>query len=246
MKISAYIIDDEPIYIEILRKILVNNFHQINLLGFANNLEKGLLDINRLNPNLLFLDVNVGESEIFEIVRNFQSESYIIFVSSNEKYAIRAFRFDAIDFLLKPIDKDICISAINKALNRFLLQNNQEAKNSWTNNVLSISYLDRVELIYVDELLYCNSDGRYTIFHLLDGRELVASRYLREFDWFFDKHSHFFRISRSHIVNFKFVSKIIKKDGLQCVFKNGAILGVARRKFSELNNYLNSISVLNS
>lgn len=248
MKLSAYIIDDEPIYINILRKIISNSFSQIEVVGHSTNLDDALDSVNQLNPDILFLDVNIGNREIFDVLHSLHTNSHLIFISSDQKYALNAFRYDAVDFMLKPIVKDICVSAINKAINKIesnksFLNQDFFFNNDWTRNFISISFMDRLEIIHVDEILFCNAEGRYTRFRLKDGRQLVSSKNLAEYNTFFSLHACFLRVSRSSVVNFKFISKVVKKDGMHCVFNDGSIVSVARRKYNELNKFLNTLGV---
>lgn len=245
MKLSAFIIDDEPIYVKILTRIIANNFSQIKIVGHSANLDDSILLVNRLNPDILFLDVNLGRRKIFEVVNRFESNSQLIFMSSDIQYAANAFRYDAVDFVLKPIEKDVCISAISKVLNKINIKHTVDYEQymgmELAYEFLCISYLDRFEVFKVDEILYTIADGRYTRFVLTDGRQLVSSKNLGDYSSFFDHNTCFLRISRSCIININYLSRVIKKDGMHCVFKNGMSVPVSRRKYQDISRFLNNL-----
>lgn len=248
MKLRAYIIDDEPIYISILTKIITNNFSQIEVVGSSTQLE-GIFDsVNKLDPDILFLDVNIGDKEIFDALHALQTNPHIIFISSQQKYALKAFRYDAIDFMMKPIVKDVCVSAINKAINK--IESNKAVLNqsflmnsSWTRNFISVSFMDRLEIVHIDEIIQCRAEGRYTRFMLKGGRQLISTKYLSEYSAFFDLHACFLKVSRSNVINFKFITKVIRKDGMHCVLNDGSVVPVARTRYKEFNKFLNSLGL---
>jgi two-component system LytT family response regulator len=110
---------------------------------------------------------------------------------------------------------------------------------NWKENFICISYMNRFEIINVEELLSCNAQGRCTEFKLIDGRRLISSKNLSEYDSFFELHNSFVKVSRSCVINFKFLKTVIKTDGMQCILADGTAIAVARRKYSEVIKLLN-------
>ncbi|UPT71093.1 MAG: LytTR family DNA-binding domain-containing protein [Flavobacterium sp. JAD_PAG50586_2] len=214
----------------------------------AHGIDDAIAVINLHNPELLLLDINLGEREVFEIFREIHCTPQIVFISSEGKYALNAFRYDATDFVLKPINREILISAISKAISRLEQQRQfvEMGYSIWSmNNTLksfiTVSSVDRHEIIKIQDIMHCSSEGRYTTFHLNDGRDVVACKNLSEYEHIFEKQPFFVKISRSQIVNFEYVARVNKKNGMYCEIKDGVMIPVARRKYTELNKFLSEL-----
>jgi two-component system LytT family response regulator len=244
---KTIIVDDDPVNIILERKIIKKYFPQIDIVAEAHGIDDAIAAINLHSPELLLLDINLGEREVFEIFREIHSTAQIVFISSEGRYAVNAFRYDATDFVLKPINKEILISAISKALNRLQQQRQvfEMGYSIWSmaspKSFITISSVERHEIVKIRDIMYCSSEGRYTIFNLNDGRKLVACKNLSDYEHIFEKQPFFIKISRSQIVNFEYVSRVNKKNGMYCEIKDGIMIPVARRKYPELNKFLSEL-----
>ncbi|PJE41710.1 MAG: hypothetical protein CUR32_07690 [Flavobacterium sp.] len=243
---KTIIVDDDPLNILLEQKIISEHFPQLNIVAKATGISDAIAAITVHSPELLLLDVNLGEREVFEIFNEVHCTAQIVFVSSEQKYALDAFRYDATDFVLKPYAKEVLVSAISKAVKRLEQQRQfYEMEHAyWTGNkrdFITISSVERHEIVKIKDIMYCSSEGRYTIFNLVDGRSLIATKNLCEYEEILERHASFFKISRSQIVNFEYVSRVNKKNGMYCEIKDGKMIPVARRKYFELNRFLNGL-----
>jgi two-component system LytT family response regulator len=241
---KAIIADDEIININIITKLLNNNFVEIEIVACATSVEEIITMAEIHNPHILFLDINLGDKEVFEALNLLHTSAEIIFISSEQQHAIKAFRYDAADFVLKPITKEIFITAVTKVLQKLKLFQPQlddlrgKALPFYEKQFITISSLDKHEIFKTKDILYCMADGRCTAFHLIDGRKIHSSKNLTEFDYLLKRHPYFIKISRHYLVNFEYVKRIIKKGGPFCEFIEGSVVPISRRKLIELNKMI--------
>lgn len=239
--LSAVIVDDESIVIEVIRRILTQNFFELNIVGHAKNIDDAKNLINKYHPDVLFLDVQVGNRESFELVKDLHYPHEKIFLSSNREYAYNAFTHNATGFILKPVNKQELITTVAAALakikNSCPVPEHSESQKLYK-DFIAVSSLDSYEIIKLTELVCCTAEGKYTHFRLKNGRKILSSKHLGAYSNLLEHNRSFFRVSRSHIINFDFVVRVIKKYGLQCELSDGTIVSVSRRKTLEFNNYL--------
>jgi two-component system, LytTR family, response regulator len=239
--LSAIIVDDEPIVVEVIRKILAQNLLELNIVGHATDLDDAKNLIIKYCPDILLLDVEVGNRKSFELVKDLNYPHEKIFLSSNREYAYNAFMYNAAGFILKPVNKHELITTVAAAMakikNNFPVPEHAEGQRSFK-DFIAVSSLDSYEIIKLNELMCCTAEGKYTHFRLKNGRKILSSRHLGAYSNLLEHNRSFFRVSRSHIINFDFVVRVIKKDGLQCELSDGTIVSVSRRKTLEFNNYI--------
>ena len=171
----------------------------------------------------------------------------LIHISRSKEFAYDAFKNNAIDFLLKPLDANILIISLYKAIKHIemesVYQNDTIGKIKSINTLqqnfefVAIASVDRIELLKIDEIVFCKADGKYTEFYGSNSMKMVSSRNLGEYTSSFD--GNFFRIHHSYIVNIRHLIKIIKKDGLYCELSNGYVLPVAKRRQEEFIKFIN-------
>lgn len=244
MMYKAIIADDEIININILKKLLSNNFIEIEIVGCATNVDELIEMVEFHNPHILFLDINLGDKEVFEALNLLHTSAEIIFISGEKNHALKAFRYDAVDFVLKPVSKEILITAVYKVIQKLKLKQSQrdeiEEKNQnfYNKQFITISSMDKHEIFKTKDILYCMAEGRCTAFHLIDGRKIHSSKNLTEFDYLLKRHPYFIKISRHYLVNFEYVKRIIKKGGPFCEFIEGSVVPISRRKLIELNKLI--------
>ena len=233
--INTLIIDDEVQSRESLRSYLNIYCPDVNLVDEAENVENGIRKIKKYKPDLVFLDVQMPDGTGFDLLNRFPERNFkTIFVSAYDQYAIKAFKFSAIDFLLKPVSSDELISAIKKLdlthevrlLNKkidLLLQNRGSFKK------IALPSMDEILFVQISDIVRCESDANYTVFHLKDGQKKVVSRTLKEYDEMLSGMG-FCRVHHSQLVNLSYVTKYIKGEGGQLVLNNDDVIDVARRR----------------
>lgn len=196
---------------------------------------EALKKIKELQPDLLFLDVQLPDGSGFDILELLPNLNFnIIFVSAYDKYAINAFKFSAIDYLLKPVEPDLLVRAIEKSKKEDQLKSMEGKLNvllSNKNNVekIALPSSNGLELIKLNDIIYCQADSNYTIFHLIGGEKILVSRSLKEYDDILSQQG-FFRIHQSYLIKLSYVKKYVKGEGGTVILENGKELDVSRRR----------------
>jgi two-component system LytT family response regulator len=248
MPINAIIITVEKDTLTILKKFEEENFMIIKIIGDAISIIDGINIIKLTKPDVIFLDIVLKDDLFFEMLEQLEfSIPKLIFISEQEHYALKAFKHNAIDFILKPIDFNTIILAVYKAIKRIEMERSYQNQkindinilNSFgqTNEYVAVSSLDKIELIHMSEIIFCKADGKYTYFFMLDGKKIMSSRNLGEYNNILDN-NYFFRIHHSYIINLRHIIKISKKDGYFCEFSNGTVLPVAKRRQDDFNKFI--------
>jgi two-component system LytT family response regulator len=246
--INAIIITEENDTLMILKKFEEENFMIIKLIGDAVSIIDGIDIIKLTKPDVIFLDIIFKDDALIEMLEQLEfSIPKLVFISANENYAVKAFKHNAIDFILKPIDFNAIILAVYKVIKiREMERSYQDQKINEINNLnsfnrpnefVAVSSLDKIDLIPMSEIVFCQADGKYTSFLLLDGKKIMSSRNLGEYSTLLDP-NYFFRIHHSYIINIRHISKISKKEGYFCELSNGVSLPIAKRRQEDFNKFI--------
>jgi two-component system LytT family response regulator len=240
---KAIIIDDEPDAIKSLSIMITDFCQNIEIIGTANSALAGIKQINKLSPELVFLDVEMPDGTGFDLLdsipnRNFQ----LIFTTAYEHYAIRAIRTHAIDYLMKPIDIDELIKAetnINEnahlnssARNTNLVQTFKEDKLT----KIPISMKNEYLLMELDDIYFIKSDGSYSIIHT-HKRNYTTSKNLKHYENLLNENG-FLRVSNSHLINTKKIEKYLREDGGVIKLSNEAKIAISRNRKERLKRHL--------
>jgi len=221
--IAAVIIDDEQHCTERLVHLINNRFSaEISIKGTADNIEDGFKLINGLQPQLVFLDVRIREFTGFDLLDKYLNIPFqVIFVTAYEQYAIKAFKFSAIDYLLKPVDADDLKQAIKRVRERLdkqlqterfeLLFQNMRQMNQPVPRI-AVPTINGLEIVNVNDIVRCQGDSNYTLIYMNGKKELMVAKTLKEFENLLSGY-HFFRIHQSHLVNLAFIKSYHKGKG---------------------------------
>lgn len=248
-KIKAIMVDDEVNNTDLLSHFLSKYCPVVDCIGIANTKQDGLDLINKREPELIFLDIMLDEGTGFDLLEGLNYSKYkVIFVTAFDDHAIKAFKYNALDYILKPIDIEQLILAVNKAFKE--IENEvftekvqiQQTYKSITNNALpnhliAIPSTNKIDFVKVENIIYLKSEGRYTIFHLIDKQQIVATKNLGEYESLLDA-SMFFRVHHSYIVNLTHVKSINKSDGNYCELPNNISIPIAKRRQDQLHKFL--------
>lgn len=241
---KAIIIDDELSGREVLKKLIEKNCPDVTIMHTLNSIETGLAAIKEDKPDLVFLDIQMPNGSGFDLLNKLKKIDFeIIFVTAHDNYAIKAFKYSAVDYLLKPIRVAELIAAVNKARIdiesgrknenlKFLSEKVSPAKKGFLNNKILLPSMGGYHITDVAEIAYCKSESNYTNFHFLNGKNILVSKTLKEFESILLE-NNFFRIHRSYIINLDYIAKYNKGKGGEVVMKDGAILEVSREKKDE-------------
>ncbi|MBL7831937.1 MAG: response regulator transcription factor [Saprospiraceae bacterium] len=243
--ISAILIDDEEHCLKTLSWNLNEFCPEIKILGTANNGKEGLNLINQLNPDLVFLDIEMPVMNGLEMLAKFDKINFkVIFTTAYNEYAIKAIKLNAIDYLLKPIDKDDLrtaiskLSAINSELTSRKIQNLKYNMSVSTDlQRITVGTFEGVQFFDLKEITFLEADSNYTMLHFFDGTKILSSRTLKEYEEILPQES-FFRCHHSFIVNFRYIKKYIKGEGGEIELSNGLKIAVSRRKKQEFIDWI--------
>lgn len=235
------IIDDEPTLRESTKTLLSIYCPDIVVKGEAGNVKQGISLIRELKPELVFLDIELPDGTGFDVIHSFPDRDFaVIFITGHNEYAIKAFKFSAIDYILKPIDPDDLERAVNKAKKTFnqkeaLLHQKALKANLEVDKPKRIVLKDAetIYLVNVSEIIRCESNDNYTRFYLSDNRKILISSTLKDFELMFSD-MDFFRCHQSHLINLKYFDKYDKREGGTIHLKDGSIIPLATRKREQL------------
>lgn len=246
--IKAFVLEENEDSLQQLKKFAEDNAIIITLCGFSDSIKNGISQIKEQKPELLFMNPTASNLADFGFLKelNFNLPK-IIFISDEKALAYDAYRFNAIDFLLKPLEFNDLIVSVYKAIktiemevsfqNQKLFQINAINMASHSSEFLAISFVDKIELIKIDEIVFCKAEGSYTEFYMKNGARFLSSKNLGEYKDILPI-AYFFRIHHSYVINIKHIVKINKKDGLYCEFTNGISLPIAKRRQEEFVRFI--------
>jgi two-component system, LytTR family, response regulator len=239
--INAIIIDDEAKGRVALREKLLAYCPQIKIIAEAANGQEALLLIQHYKPQLIFLDIEMPRMNGFEMLNELTEKNFhIIFTTAYDQYAIRAIKYAAFDYLLKPIDIEELKTAVEKLSNtenketkkqvELLQQNMQHPKKQL--HKLAIPTLDGLLFYDINNIIHLEANSNYTYIHLTNKTKITASKTLKEFEELLPE-DIFFRTHHSHLINLNYIKRYIKGDGGQIELQNGTYVDVSRRKKDE-------------
>ncbi|MBB6370469.1 LytR/AlgR family response regulator transcription factor [Chryseobacterium shigense] len=252
--INAVIIDDDANLREGMKEMLKLYAPDIILLGEAESVKSGIELIENKKPEIVFLDILMNDGTGFDILeqlneRQGQISAHVIFITAHEKFAIKAFRFSALDFLLKPVDPDelknviIKIKEIQHRSNthkhiELLLDNISRKTESFKKIALSTS--EGIHLFEIKDIIRCESEDNYTEFYIKNHKTVIISKTLKEYEELLGDHG-FERIHQSHLINLNELKSYIKKDGGFVIMSDGSKLPVSQRKKEKLQEQINRL-----
>jgi len=249
--ISALIIDDEEDCIEGLQNLLVNAHENlVEVVGSAKTVRDGIEAIAILKPDLVFLDVQIGDKTGFDLLRALPEIAFeIIFTTAFEKFALKAIKFSALDYLLKPIDVDELDIALMKLLNEksrkntadkidLLLQNTKKSDDLFKKII--VPTITGFEFIEIANIIRCESDNNYTTIYIKDKQRMVVSKTLKDFEELLSNYS-FFRIHNSHLINLSYIKSYNKGKGGSVILTDGTEVEVSSRRKDDFITRLSAL-----
>ena len=230
-----------PQALQVLQSDLNDLFPDIQIIGTADSVVSGAKLLRQQQPDLLFLDIMLGDGTGFDLLEILPKiTSKIIFVTAYEEHAIRAFRFAAIDYLLKPINPDDLKAAVLRARQQIarpaesidILKATMKSPDTLPTRI-TLHTQERIAVVNIDDIIRCESDGNNTIFMLASGEKIFVTKTLKQFATLFEQHT-FYRTHQSHLINTKHIQEYIRKEGGYIKMKNGNDIPVAVRKKAEV------------
>ena len=235
--LKAVIVDDEPYCCEAL-VTLMEDSPDVKIVAVCSSAADALVAIQKYSPDIVFLDVEMPKMNGFEMLEQLPAVNFeIIFTTSYDQYALKAIRFSAIDYLLKPVDSEELQKAIQKVALRsqkpiaqqleILMQKIHQPSTPMTK--IAMPTIEGLQMIPVDSIISCEADSNYTILLLKNNKKIVVSRTLKEIEELLEQHS-FIRVHRCYLANLNEVEKYVKGEGGYLVMSDGTTIGVARNK----------------
>ncbi|MEZ5195601.1 MAG: LytTR family DNA-binding domain-containing protein [Bacteroidales bacterium] len=240
--LRTIIIDDEAHMRQTLEKMVSRFCPNLKLVGMADGVKSGVEAIQKYHPELVLLDIKMNDGTGFDLLKKLESVDFkVIFITAYDQYAVKAFKFSAIDYLLKPVDPDELSEAAKKAENILQKDFNTQLEtleenmrmDDRANKRIILKTFDNIHLVKIRNINYCESEGSYSAIHLLDGKKIMVSNTLKEYDELL-KDAGFYRVHKSYLINMRHIERFEKADGGNVVLENECKIPVASRKREEL------------
>lgn len=249
--ITAVLIDDDVNLREGMKGLLALYAPDIKIIGEADSVASGVNTLTKFDPQVVFLDIQMNDGTGFDMLEklseiNGKVTSHIVFITAYEHYAIKAFRFSALDFLLKPVSPDDLEKVIDKIRNvlekdndyshiDLLLENIRKKADNFKRIALSNS--DGIHLLDISDIIRCESDDNYTKFFIKNRKPILISKTLKEYEELLTEHD-FVRIHQSHLINLAYVKSYVKKDNGFVLMNDDSQLPISQRKREQLQDVL--------
>lgn len=252
--ITALLIDDDSNLRNGMKGLLSMYAPDIAILGEADSVKSGIKAIEDHQPDVVFLDIQLGDGTGFDILEQIMLKqgsinTHVVFITAHEEYAVKAFRFSALDYLLKPVDPEdlnAVIEKIKKVLANnetfahidLLLENISKKVDKFKR--IALSTAEGIHLFEVSDIIRLESQDNYTKFYIQNNKPVLISKTLKEYEDLLSEQG-FERIHQSHLINLAYLKSYIKKDGGYAVMADGSHLPISQRKKERLQELLRSL-----
>jgi two-component system LytT family response regulator len=248
---KALLIDDEIKSLNALQLMLQHYCPQVTILALCDTTDDALEKVKTMQPDLLFLDISMPKKNGFELLEAVgKVDLEVIFVTAHDTYMLKAFKFSAVDYLLKPVLEDELINAVNRAIERIQQKNKTPGIETFLHNLkifrhpeeakLRIATQQGFEVVSLQDIVFCEAESSYTVFHLLDKKQIVSSKTIKEYEYLL-LDSFFVRVHKSHLINMKHVKKYHRGEGGTVIMTGELEIKVAKRKkdllLQKINEY---------
>lgn len=248
--IRIIIVDDEQRIRISLTNILQLHYPEAKIIAEAENIQNAFEVIKSLNPDVVLLDIQMPDGTGFDLLKKLTPFTFkVIFITAFNEFAVQAFKFSALDYLLKPVIPDELVMALKKAKEQINTENIQEKLKVFMSNMngltreakkIVLNTQDSMHIINITDIVRCEADRNYTLFILANKKNILVSGSLKEYDEMLSPYG-FFRSHHSHLINISFIDRFDKKDGGRLIMKDGSEALVSSRKKDELVDALNRI-----
>lgn len=237
MKKKVLIIDDENRTRDFVKKMIDSFQLDLEVFTDGENVETGIEAINRIQPDIVFLDIQMPDGTGFDVLNSLETKRFeVIFITAYQEYAIKAIKFSALDYILKPIDAEELHSAILTAIDSVDFKKEDLQYEALENNIqpgnrrkLVLKTQECVYIVDLIEIIRCEADKNYTFFFLNNGKKILVSRTLKDFETMLNGYG-FFRIQQSHLINLDYLDRYDKHQGGAIIMKDGSALPLSPAK----------------
>ncbi len=251
---KTLIIEDEQKSRDMLATLIKKNFPQLTIVGLAKNVSEGVEFIKTLSPDLVFLDISMPDGTGFDVLEKTEGLKFdIIFTTATDKHALKAIKYSACDYLLKPIDVEELKPTVDKLIVKhtnktstmpsmenlqFLIQNLKRADDNYSKITLPSG--NAYEIVNIKDIIRCEADGSYTNFILIGGKKLMVSASMKHYEDLLPAND-FIRIHHHHLININHVVRFLKVDGGYAIMSDNSQLEISRRKKDAFLERLNAL-----
>lgn len=238
--IKTILVDDEPRGLSALKRLLELYCPDVKIIGECLDTRTAIENIQLLEPELVFLDIAMPDKNGFDLLNELSPVRFeIIFVTAHNEYTIQAFKYSAVDYLLKPVEEDLLIEAVRRAAQRITDKTSAGQVETFLYNLrklqtpaemkLCIPDMKGFRVVGISDIIFCESESSYTIFHLRDGQIITASKSIMEYELLLENNG-FCRIHKSFLVNLQHIREYVRGEGGAVVLTNDKTIEVSRRK----------------
>ena len=237
---KAILVDDEPDGIRTLQKMLGVYCPAVNIVATCSNAAAAKQQIDLLKPDVVFLDIQMPGKTGLEMLTDISPKDFeVIFVTAYNEYMLQALQYSAADYLLKPVDEDRLVEAVHRVEQRLDSAKKEDRTNALMHNLSQVGHPSAMRLclptlkgfivLKLEEILYCEAERSYTVFHLENNKTVTVSKPLAEYDQLLQDTS-FLRVHKSFLVNMMHVKEYQRGEGGLVIMSNGAEIEISRRK----------------
>ncbi len=246
--IKAVHIEDEPRNIELLKELVSEHCSDVKLIGDAKNVADAMRLITETKPQLLYLDIELNESSSFDLLEQLKHENlsfHVIFITAFNEYAAKAFRYNAVDYLLKPISitelQEATARAVDR-INKSMSNNNifevlKELKNHTATQKIGLPVPDGVVFVNPDDIVRCEAKGSYTIVYMIGKKNITCAKALKEIEEHLTA-QNFVRVHNSWIINTRYLKKYYRGKNSYMEMEDGSTVTISTRKKSGILSFL--------
>ena len=246
---KVLIIDDEAQQRSLTREFLETYCPTVTVVAEAGSLKAGIEAVRKYSPDLLLLDIDLGDGTGFDLLQKIKHIDFqVIFITAYNDFALKAFKFSALDYLLKPLDPEELISAVQKAQQQHTTNQQQaqlavlfsQIQQGDTLKKIVLKDSENVYVVEIANIIRLEAEKNYTIFFLADRQQLVISKTMKEYEQLLENKG-FFRCHQSHLVNLSYLARLDKRDGGMLVMKDQSTVPLATRRKDELMKLLEGL-----
>lgn len=252
--ITALLIDDDKHLRKGMKSLMERYASDIVIIGEAESVKTGIVALEKYKPQVVFLDIHLSDGTGFDILEEISKiqgkiNAHVVFITAHEQYALKAFKFSALDFLLKPVDPEELqktITKIKETLEKhhsfehidLLLENIRKKVDNFKRIALSTS--DGIHLFEISDIIRCESQDNYTKFYIRNHKPLLISKTLKEYEELLGEHG-FERIHQSHLINLAYLKSYIKNDGGYVIMADNTNIPISQRRKERLQDLIKSL-----
>jgi len=242
--LKILIVDDESSARKSIMAILQSRYSNFEIIGEAESVKSAIEFIHDQHPDLVLLDIDLTNGSGFDVLNLIKPINFkVIFITAHQEFAIKAIKFSALDYILKPVSSFELCAAVDRLIDERNFENDQIRFDAIIEHIqktkeveekkIVLKTSDSIHLVNVADIIRCEADNNYTTFYLINGHKIIISRGLKEYDDLLAADG-FFRVHQSHLINTKFISRFDKRDGGYVVLTEGNKIPVSQRKKQQL------------